>query len=152
MRSLLFVACLALGCASVRKLPAPEHLPESARALLTERMIDHGNDMSDLLWATLFLDDASVQDIAEHIRTSPRFARPISGDATELNTLLSEEFFALQDELVARADDLAESADRRDPEAMAAAYGALTQTCVRCHSVYLSTPPSPPGDERTDAR
>ncbi len=82
-----------------------------------------------------------MKDIAEHLQSGPRFARPISGDATELNSLLPAEFFALQDELRSQADELAESASRKDYEAMAAAYGALTQTCVRCHSIYLASPP-----------
>lgn len=138
----LSFACLGAGDAQRnRKLPAPAHLPEAARGLLSERMMNHGNDMSDLMWATLFLDDQSVRDIADHIRTSPRFARPLSRDATELNSLLPAEFFALQDQLVVRATDLAEAAERRDAEAMAASYGALMQTCVRCHAVYMSEPP-----------
>jgi hypothetical protein len=140
---LVFVlACLGAGEAQRRKLPAPAHLPEAARDLLTERMLNHGNDMSDLMWATLFLDDQSVADIADHIRTTPRFARPLTRDATELNSLLPAEFFALQDQLVERATELADSARRRDADAMAASYGALMQTCVRCHSVYMSEPPA----------
>jgi hypothetical protein len=139
----LSFACLGAGDAQRnRKLPAPAHLPEAARDLLTERMMNHGNDMSDLMWATLFLDDQSVGDIADHIRSTPRFARPLSKDATELNSLLPKEFFALQDELVERATELAEAAERRDADAMAASYGALMQTCVRCHSVYMTEPPA----------
>jgi hypothetical protein len=141
---ILSSACAGTGAeqARARKLPAPDHLPETARSLLTERMLNHANDMSDLMWATLFLDDQSVQDIADHIRTTPRFARPLTNDATELNVLLPAEFFALQDELSVRASELAESARRRDADAMAASYGAVMQTCVRCHSVYMSEPPS----------
>ena len=140
---ILSVVCLGAGDAQHnRKLHAPAHLPKAARGLLTERMMNHGDDMSDLMWATLFLDDQSVRDIADDIRTTPRFARPLSRDATELNSLLPREFFALQDQLVERATELAEAAERRDAEAMAASYGALMQTCVRCHSVYMSEPPA----------
>jgi cytochrome c556 len=142
MKAAIVLAALALSCASgpERMLPAPDHLPSSARALLTEKMINHGDDMSDLLWATLFLDDDSVRDIADHIRSSPKLARPITRDATELNSRLPAEFFALQDELAMRAEELAESAETGDPDAMAAAYGALAQTCVRCHAIYLAEP------------
>jgi hypothetical protein len=139
---ILVFACLGAGEAQRRKLPAPAHLPETARDLLTERMMNHGNDMSDLMWATLFLDDQSVADIADHISTTPRFARPLTRDATELNSLLPPEFFELQDQLVERATELAENARRKDADAMAASYGALMQTCVRCHSVYMSEPPA----------
>lgn len=140
--SIFALTALGAGAPQQRKLPAPAHLPEAARGLLTERMMNHGEDMSDLMWATLFLDDQSVADIAEHIRTMPRFARPLTGDATELNSLLPAEFFSLQDQLVERASELAESARHKDAEAMAASYGALMQTCVRCHSVYMSEPPA----------
>ena len=140
--SILALAALGAGDPQHRKLPAPAHLPEAARGLLTERMLNHGDDMSDLMWATLFLDDQSVADIADHIRTMPRFARPLTGDATELNSLLPPEFFALQDQLVERAFELAENARHKDAEAMAESYGALMQTCVRCHSVYMSEPPA----------
>ena len=133
---------LAFGCAGTRQLPAPPDLPESARALLTEKMIDHGQDMTDLLWATLFLDEDSVKEIARHIVEQPRFSRPLTQDAAELNSRLPPEFFALQDELITRANELAESADSRDPNAVATAYGQLAQTCVRCHSVYLTSEPT----------
>ena len=43
---------LLAGCASSeRRLPAPAHLSQTARDLLADRMLNHGNDMSDLLWA-----------------------------------------------------------------------------------------------------
>ncbi len=138
---LLLTACAAPASYGTFSLPESNYLPETARDLLAERMLNHGNDMSDLLWATLFLDEDSVRDIAEHIKATPRFARPIEKDATELNSSLPQEFFQLQDELIARATDLAEIASSHDANGMAAAYGALTQTCVRCHSLYLGEPP-----------
>jgi hypothetical protein len=140
----LLVAALLLGaCANApeRRLPPPAHLSQTARDLLYEGMRSHGDDMTDLLWATLFLDDASVLDIADHLRAAPRFARPLTQDAAELNSQLPREFFELQDELGARAGTLAEAARRQDSQGMAAAYGALTQTCVRCHSLYLNAEP-----------
>lgn len=134
-----------------RKLGPPAHLPQAARQLLAERMLNHGSDMSDLLWATLFLDEDSVADIAEHIIQTPRFARPTTQDATELNAALPAEFFDLQDQLVERAEALAEAAQRQAPNEMAEAYGELTKTCVKCHSVYLTEPPEPvTGGESND--
>lgn len=133
-----------------RKLEPPAHLPQAARELLAERMLNHGSDMSDLLWATLFLDDASVADIATHIVQTPRFARPTTQDATELNALLPAEFFDLQDQLVQRAEALAEAAKRQDANEMAEAYGELTKTCVRCHSVYLTEPPRAVTEDEPD--
>ena len=144
MRPLVLLFLLSgVGCATAGrpKMPEPQHLPAAARDLLTEKMINHGNDMADLLWATLFLDDQSVHDIAEHLRQAPRLARPIHQDATELNASLPAEFFDLQDKLAEQATALAESAAAKDPNAMAAAYGALAETCVRCHSLYLTEPP-----------
>ena len=148
MKPAVFILLLLTACAgskeySDRKLPPPPHLPETARALLSEQMLDHGRDMSDLLWATLFLDDESVRDIADHIRSAPRLARPQTRDASELNSQLPAEFFDLQDELVRRATELADVAESRDPQLMAARYGELAETCVRCHMMYLSQPPEP---------
>jgi cytochrome c556 len=121
-------------------LPAPAHLPQAARNLLAERMQRHGAAMTDMVWAALFLDYESATDIAQEIAGEPRLARPLSRDASELNAVLPEAFFELQDELATRAAALAEVAPRRDPAALSAALGQLTDTCMRCHATYLREP------------
>ena len=123
-----------------RHLPPPEHLPSAARSVLKQRMERHGRDMGDLMWAVLLLDYDTTQKLARQVSTEPLLARPLSGDASELNALLPERFFTLQDELKTHAAALARVAPRHDPEAMAEAYGRLARTCVACHQVYLNEP------------
>jgi cytochrome c556 len=123
-----------------RHLPTPDHLPSAARSVLKKRMERHGRDMGDLMWAVLLLDYNTTQKLAQQVATEPLLARPLSGDASELNALLPERFFTLQDELKTNAAALARVAPRHDPEAMAEAYGRLARTCVACHQVYLNEP------------
>lgn len=117
-------------------------LPQAARPLLTDRMYVHGEDLRDLNWAILFLDRGTVQEIAERISEAPRFAPPLSGDATDLNASIPREFFALQNELAERARLLSSAAVRSDIVTVSAAYGQLVETCVRCHDRYLEDPPT----------
>ena len=134
-------ACPApTAAAAPRALPAPAHLPRAARSLLAERMQRHGSAMTDMIWAALFLDYDSAADIAQEIVSEPRLARPLSQDASELNALLPEAFFQLQDDLATQAAALAEVAPRREPAALSAALSRLTDTCMRCHAAYLRDP------------
>jgi cytochrome c556 len=141
-------ACQAGGAASdrgsPRAMPRPERLPAAARALLDQRMQRHGAAMSDMLWATLFLDHDSAREIAVEIASEPRLARPFERDATQLNALMPERFFELQDELVANAEALAKVAETRDADGLAEAMARLTSTCIRCHSAYLGEPAAEP--------
>ncbi|HEX2573149.1 MAG TPA: cytochrome c [Polyangia bacterium] len=123
-----------------RHLPTPEHLPSAARSILKKRMERHGRDMGELMWAVLLLDYDTTQKLAQQVATEPLLARPLAGDASELNSLLPERFFTLQDELKSNAATLARVAPQRDPEAMADAYGRLAHTCVACHQTYLHEP------------
>lgn len=145
---LLMLLCLAVSVHNAsarptgaqRHLPAPEHLPSAARSVLKKRMERHGRDMGELMWAVLLLDYDTTQKLAQEVATEPLLARPLRGDASELNSLLPERFFTLQDELKTHAAALARVAPRHEPEAMAEAYGRLARTCVACHQVYLHEP------------
>ncbi|MBZ4415367.1 cytochrome c [Myxococcus sp. RHSTA-1-4] len=76
--------------------------------------------------------------LAARIVNEPRIARPVPGGEDELNALLPERFFALQDEARNRAQAVQEAAQKRDDAALAESFGRLTETCVSCHSVYTS--------------
>ena len=119
-------------------LAEPEYLPEPARSLLHTRMQHHGASMTELLATVVLLDYEGTQRAARTIVQEPRLARPTSLDATQLNARLPERFFAFQDQLHARAAQLEAAATAHDPARLASAYGQLTETCVACHSVYLS--------------
>lgn len=115
-----------------------DHIPDLARSLIRERMHLHGDDMNDLLWAVLFLDYDSMKAISDDLAASPKFARPLSND--ELNASIPARFFDLQDQLQEGAKRLAEASAKKDGDGVAVAFADISQTCVRCHSLYLDEP------------
>ena len=119
------------------KLPKPGFLPEGARGVLEKRMERHGTAMNELLAAVVLTDLDAARQRAEAIAADAGLARPLTGDAAELNSQLPEAFFQLQDDLRARARDLAGAAAKRDGKATAEAFGALSRACVSCHLAYL---------------
>jgi cytochrome c556 len=118
------------------RLDPPEYLPETARAILKTRMASHARDMGDLMSAIMVLDYPGIREHAQSVADDANFARPLTGDATELNSALPERFFTLQDELKARARVLVTAAEHMKALEVADAYGRLSETCVRCHAVY----------------
>ncbi|NMO19798.1 cytochrome c [Pyxidicoccus fallax] len=122
-------------------LPVPPYMPEGARAALRQKMERHGQAMTDLMLGVMLLQYEVAGDAAGRIVNEPRLGRPIPGGDDELNSLLPERFFTLQDELRSRAQAVEAAAKKRDDAALAESFGQLTQTCVSCHSVYLNHRP-----------
>ena len=118
------------------RLAPPEHLPQTARVLLRGRMASHADDMTALMSAIMVLDYPRIGDRAEAIAADERFARPLTGDATELASALPEKFFLYQDNLRLEAKTLADAAGRAHALDVADSYGRLSQVCVRCHAAY----------------
>jgi cytochrome c556 len=118
------------------RLEAPDYLPASARLLLRERMTAHARDMGQLMSAIMLLHYGEVHERAQAIAEDTRFARPMTGDASELNSALPERFFSLQEQLRTRSGALATAAAQTDALAVADAYGRLSETCVSCHATY----------------
>ena len=83
----------------------------------------------------VMLDDDGIARAAGEIFDQPSLARPLAGD--ELNGLLPEKFFVLQDELRARARQLVVASQEHNHAAVAEAFGGLARTCVSCHQAYL---------------
>jgi cytochrome c556 len=139
VKTIVFLSlCIAsIASADERHLPAPP-LSLTARAIIHQKMANHSKQMTELVWAVVFLDYEQAARQASAIAAEPRFARPITGDATELNTVLPPRFFDLQDQLRLRARTLEAIARTRDPNATARAFGALADSCVSCHAVYLN--------------
>src|SRR5689334_23127133 len=104
-------------------LEPAQPLPGAARAVLKSRMASHVRDMTALVSAIMVLDYASIHQRAMDVAGDANLARPLGGDATELNTLLPEKFFEYQDQLRASARQLADAAERTDALAVSDAYG-----------------------------
>ena len=115
----------------------PGMLPPAARALLDTRMERHSQQMNDLLWSVIFLENQNAAEIAEAIAAEPRFARSGDPDSDLLNARIPELFLHYQAQLRDRAKTLGEKARDGDDGQIAQAFGELTQTCVSCHAAYL---------------
>lgn len=127
---------LAQAVAPPARLRPPEQLSESARAILRDRMASHAQDMADLMSAIMLLHYPQIAQGATRIAEDASLSRPLSQDATELNSALPEKFFLYQDSLRLEAKTLAEAAARENPFDVADSYGRLSQVCVRCHATY----------------
>jgi cytochrome c556 len=129
-------AQLAQAIAAPDRATPPEPLSPAAREILKGRMASHARDMGDLVSAIMVLDYARIAQRADGIASDVNLSRPITGDATELNSALPEKFFARQDQLRAGARSLAAAARALDPYRVADEYGRLSQGCVRCHADF----------------
>ena len=105
--------------------------------LIRKKMERHGEDAKDLMFGVTLLQYDMARAAAQRISAEPRLVRPIMGGESDLNTLLPERFFVLQDEARLRAQAIAAAAEKRDTKALAESYGRLMETCVSCHSAYL---------------
>ena len=74
-------------------------------------MARHDVQMRALVSRVVMLDDDGVARAAGEIFDEPALARPVAGD--ELNGLLPDRFFVLQDELKARSRRLVAASLRR---------------------------------------
>ena len=119
------------------RLAQPERVSQTARGVLAHRMARHGETLSELMNRLVLLDYEGVQREAQRIREEPPLSRPLTGDATELNSLLPARFFDLQDELRVRAAAVEEAARRSDSAKLIDSYSALARTCITCHQLYL---------------
>lgn len=116
------------------ELPAPAAIPPALVHVLRVKMNRHGAQMQELVSRVVLLDDDGIARAAGAIFDEPALARPLSGD--ELNGLLPERFFVLQDELRQRAKQLVIASGRGDRAAVALEFTALSKTCLDCHQVY----------------
>ncbi len=121
------------------ELAPPEHIPPAARAVIASKMRRHAQQLPVLVSEVAVLDYDGVAKTAGEIFDEPQIARPLTGD--ELNGLLPERFFVLQDALRMSARQVVEAAAQRDSGRLAATFGELTKTCVSCHDVYLHGAP-----------
>ena len=129
-------AQLVNAVSAPERLTPPEYLPGEARAVLRIRMAAHAQQMANLVSAIMILRYQEIAERSTAIAQDARFAQPLTGDATELNSALPHEFFAYERELRVWAGALTTAAERTDALAVASAYGELSAVCVRCHATY----------------
>lgn len=117
------------------RLPETASIPPAARQVIRSKMGRHDLQMRTLLSRVVLLDDDGAARAAGEIFDEPSLARPVVGD--ELNGLLPERFFTLQDELKASARRLVVASGQHDHATMASELGVLAKSCVSCHQVFL---------------
>jgi len=127
---------LAQALAAPDRREPPQYLSNTTRELLRARMASHANDMGELVSAIMILQYPRIAEKAAAIEAQVDLARPVTKDATDLASSLPPVFFDYQDELKARARALAEAAKAQGAFRVADAYGDLSKTCVKCHSVF----------------
>lgn len=145
---LFWLSCVATGiqpatapetsAPPAASLPDPDWLPSEAKEMLSARMDRHGEEMLLLLQSVMTLHHEDVELLAEQVAAEPRLRRPSLGEKGTLSALLPTRFFTLQEQLVERAHALAAAARDNDNGRIVRAYGQLAETCVSCHSVYLT--------------
>ncbi len=121
------------------EMAPPARIPPAARAIIASKMRRHAQQLPALLMNVVVLDRDGVARVAGEIFDEPALARPVAGD--ELNGLLPQRFFELQDALRAQARRVVAAAARPDSTDLPGAFGELTKTCVACHAVYLNGAP-----------
>jgi cytochrome c556 len=129
-------AQLAQAISTPPRRDSPEPLSPLAMAALRGRMASHARDMDRLVSAIMILDYPDIAARAKAIADDASLSRPLSNDATELNSSLPDKFFVRQDDLKAAARDLSAAASVLNPYRVAGAYGKVSEACVRCHADY----------------
>ncbi|MDB4979653.1 MAG: hypothetical protein JWM82_405 [Myxococcales bacterium] len=118
------------------ELSRPTTIPAAMLSVIKTKMGRHEAQMHALWTRVVLLDDDGVARAAGEIFDEPSLARPLTGD--ELNGMLPERFFVLQDELRRRARQLVIASGRHDRTAVASEFAELSKTCISCHEVYLN--------------
>jgi len=145
MRLTVLFTALIIGCSTTpvasppASLPYPSYLPASAREGIARRMGRHGTEMAMMLWGVLLLDVSRLGPLADDIADRRNESDEVDA---ELQRLLPADFFALEATIGVAARELARLARAPNPDAVAIAriYGAMTETCVRCHDSYMRGP------------
>jgi hypothetical protein len=131
------------------ELARPTAIPAAMLDVIRTKMGRHDVQMKALFERVILLDDDGVARAAGEIFDEPSLARPITGD--ELNGVLPERFFVLQDDLRRRARQLVVASGRHDRTAVANEFAELSKTCIGCHEVYLSGANAAPSRTTNDS-
>lgn len=134
----LCAAVFLMGAASKdKKLRRPQGVSPAVIKVLDKKMDGHGLAMMWLSMSVVLLEHDEVEKAALLIVNEPRLPRPAPNDPM---SALPPVYFALQDELVQRAQLLATAGKNKNDAEIGSAYSQMIQTCVACHSTYLNAP------------
>ncbi len=121
------------------RAPPPKRLRSSLRPaerrVVQAAMLGHAHDMQRLVLAVALLDYGEVAQLARLLGDQPIFPEPVRERLRRAG--LSSRFFKEADLLRTRAAALEAVAVMNFPQALAPAFGAVTESCVTCHSAYL---------------
>jgi hypothetical protein len=132
------VPMAAVTMPTTKALPERKELPLAVRETLGRRMERHGGELVFLLSSVVLLRYEEAEELAQMIVDEPKLGRPVPGDDASLNALLPSGFFVYQDALSERAKELVTAAREQDDAKLSKTFGALSETCVGCHSAYLN--------------
>ena len=125
-----------------KKLVLPGYISPVLRTLLAKQMEHHGEAAQRLTMGVVLLSYDDVAEVALDMSERPGLARPRQGEQATINVALPKVFFVFQDQLRARAKDLALGAKERNNAKLNKAFQRVTETCMACHAAYLNGPGS----------
>ena len=121
------------------ELQGPASIPPAARQVIRTKMNRHDAQMRTLISRVVLLDEDGIARAAGEIFDQPSLARPLAGD--ELNGLLPEKFYVLQDELRARARQLVVATQEHNHAAVAEASGRSPRAASAATKPTSTKPP-----------
>lgn len=107
-------------------------IDDEAREQVRASMFAHGQNMEALLWSSLMLQYGTTKRISDWLAAQAAIE-------PENAASLPSGFLEIRRELRESAELLSAAAAKSDGEGVAAAYGQLSEVCVRCHARYLWT-------------
>ena len=99
--------------------------------------------MMGFVQAVVLLDQPTIQSLARRISGDDIIDQGTAPMNDEDRKLLPREFFVDEIALGTVARQLAAAAERGDDGGISDRFGALSITCVACHSVFLHGRPGP---------
>lgn len=108
-------------------------------SLLRAEMAELGNGIQSIALAIATADWTAIHETSKKVHGSYIMKQSLTrAQGLELKQKLPSEFKRLDMEFHARAKQLAQAAESKDPELVAFRYSRLVEGCASCHSVFAS--------------
>jgi cytochrome c553 len=98
-------------------------------------MARHWDALNELRWTAASLEFDRTRELAGAIARAVPCGHP-ADTSVSASEVIPPSYLALEEELAQRAHQLGGAAARTDVRAVALAYGAVVETCARCHDRY----------------